>query len=53
MVGGLPVHKRYDDCCPPSLINGKLNFGSPGQVMCGSGMTGGVKIKGSSKSKSC
>ena len=51
MVGGQPVYRAYDDCCPPSLIGGKLNFGQPGRPGCGAGMTGGArKSKKSSKS---
>ena len=50
MVGGQPVYKAYDDCCPPSLIGGTLKFGQPGRPSCGAGMTGGSR-KSSKTSK--
>ena len=43
MIAGQPVFKAYDDCCPPSLVGGKLKFGAPGKSTCGSGMRGGAK----------
>jgi len=53
-VGGLPVYKKYDDCCPPTIIGGKLNFSAPDQPSCGLGAIrgGGKKSKSKSKSKS-
>lgn len=46
MIAGQPAYKSYDDCCPPSLIGGKLHFGKPGSPTCGSGMTGGARKSG-------
>ena len=43
IIAGQPVYKSYDDCCPPSLVGGKLNFGQPGRPNCGSGMSGGAR----------
>jgi len=52
MIAGQPVYKSYDDCCPPSLVGGKLKFGAPGKSTCGSGMRGGAKkSRRSSKSR--
>jgi hypothetical protein len=52
MIAGQPVYKSYDDCCPPSLVGGKLKFGAPGKSTCGSGMRGGAKkSRKSSKSR--
>lgn len=36
-IAGLPVYKSYDDCCPPAIINGQLQFGAPDQSVCGFG----------------
>jgi hypothetical protein len=49
MVAGQPVYRSYDDCCPPSLIGGKLNFGQPGRPSCGAGMAGGARVNKTSK----
>ena len=45
-VGGMPVYKGYDDCCPPTLTNGSLTFGGPNQPVCGFGA-----IKGGGRSR--
>ena len=45
-IAGMPVHKGYDDCCPPALINGSLQSGGPNTSVCGYGaMRGGRKNK--------
>jgi hypothetical protein len=53
MIGGLPVYKSYDDCCPPAIIGGKLVFGGPDQSLCGLGAIrgGGKKSKKNNKTK--
>lgn len=58
MIAGLPVYQKYDDCCSPSIVGGKLklsSMNSPGTPMCGSGASqsgGAKKSKKSKKSKS-
>lgn len=45
-IAGLPVYKAYDDCCPPAIVNGGLQFGAPDQPVCGLGA-----IKGGGRRK--
>jgi hypothetical protein len=45
-IAGMPVYKAYDDCCPPAIVGGKLQFGTPGQPVCGFGA-----VKGGSRNK--
>lgn len=40
-VAGRAVVKSYDDCCPPALVGGKLQFGAPDQPVCGLGAVRG------------
>jgi len=40
-IGGRPVYKAYDDCCPPAIIGGNLMFGAPDQPVCGFGAVRG------------
>ena len=48
-VGGQPVYKHYDDCCPPAIVGGQLVFGGPDQAVCGSGAVRGGGRKHSKK----
>ena len=49
-IGGQPVYKQYDDCCPPAIVGGQLQFGSPDQAVCGFGaVKGGGRRKRSRK----
>ena len=41
MIAGQPVNKGYDDCCPPAIVGGQLQFPSPDQPMCGLGAVRG------------
>ena len=50
-IAGLPVYKAYDDCCPPALVGGKLQFGAPDQPVCGLGAIKGGNRHRKSKSK--
>jgi hypothetical protein len=52
-IGGQPVYKAYDDCCPPAIVNGQLKFGAPDQAVCGFGAVkgGSRQNKKSKKSK--
>jgi hypothetical protein len=44
MIGGQPVNKGYDDCCPPAIVGGQLQFPSPDQPICGLGaIRGGAR----------
>lgn len=45
-IAGMPVYKAYDDCCPPAIVGGKLQFGAPDQPVCGFGA-----VKGGSRCK--
>lgn len=47
-IAGMPVYKAYDDCCPPAIVGGKLQFGAPDQPVCG---FGAVKGGGRNKNK--
>lgn len=49
MIAGQPEIRKYDDCCPPALIGGKLKFGLPGKSTCGGNMGGGARKKQRSK----
>lgn len=44
-IAGLPVYKSYDDCCPPAIVNGQLQFGAPDQPVCGFGAVKGGSRK--------
>ena len=44
-IGGMPVYKAYDDCCPPAIVNGQLKFGAPDQAVCGFGAVKGGSRK--------
>ena len=44
-IGGMPVYKGYDDCCPPAIIGGNLAFGSPDKSVCGYGAMKGGNVK--------
>jgi len=44
-IGGMPVYKAYDDCCPPAIVNGQLKFGAPDQAVCGFGAVKGGSPK--------
>jgi hypothetical protein len=49
-IAGMPVYKAYDDCCPPAIVGGKLQFGAPDQPVCGFGaVKGGGRKKKSTK----
>ena len=49
-IAGQPVYKQYDDCCPPAIVGGNLQFGSPDQAVCGFGaVKGGGRRKHSKK----
>lgn len=49
MIGGLPGRAKYDSCCQPALIDGKLTQGKNTESLCGHQMGG--KSKTSKKSK--
>ena len=44
-IAGLPVYKGYDDCCPPAIVGGQLQFGAPDQPVCGFGAVKGGSRK--------
>lgn len=50
-IAGMPVYKAYDDCCPPAIVGGKLQFGAPGQPVCGFGAVKGGGRNYNNKSK--
>lgn len=51
MIAGQPVYSGYDDCCPPAIVGGKLEFASPDKPLCGLGAVaaGGARRRRSSK----
>lgn len=50
MIGGLPGRAKYDSCCQPVIINGKLTQGSSTLSVCGNQMAGSY-LKKSNKQK--
>ena len=50
-IAGQAVVKSYDDCCPPALVGGKLQFGAPDQPVCGLGAVRGGGRRKSRKSR--
>ena len=50
-IAGQSVVKAYDDCCPPALVGGKLQFGAPDQPVCGLGAVRGGGRRKSRKSR--
>lgn len=50
MIGGLPGRAKYDSCCQPAVIGGKLVQGQDTQALCGNQM-GGKRSSKKSKSK--
>lgn len=51
-IAGQAVVKSYDDCCPPAIVGGKLQFGAPDQPVCGLGaVRGGSRRKHHSMKK--
>jgi hypothetical protein len=40
MIGGLPGRAKYDSCCQPALIDGKLTQGKDTEALCGHQMGG-------------
>ena len=51
MIAGLPVYQKYDDCCPPAVVGGKLKLSNIGEPICNAGVnkTGGSKSKRTNK----
>ena len=43
-IAGMPVYDKYDDCCQPALVSGKLVEGGNAGAICGNQM-GGSKNK--------
>ena len=54
MIAGLPIYQKYDDCCPPAVIGGKLKLSNIGEPICNSGVNkmGGSKSKRNNKNTS-
>ena len=50
-IAGQPVYQQYDDCCPPAIIGGQMNFGAPDQAVCGFGAVKGGSRKRVNKFK--
>lgn len=51
MIGGLPGRTKYDSCCQPAVIGGKLLQGKDTQSLCGNQMGGKRKSKKTKKTK--
>jgi len=49
MIGGLPGRAKYDSCCQPAIIGGKLTQGKGTGAMCGHQMGGKRSSKGKGK----
>lgn len=51
MIAGLPIYQKYDDCCPPAVVGGKLKLSNIGDPICNAGVnkTGGSKSKRTNK----
>ena len=39
-IAGMPVYDKYDDCCQPALVSGKLVEGGKAGAICGNQMGG-------------
>lgn len=52
MIGGLPTVDKYDRCCPPAIIGGRLVQSATGQSLCGSQIGAGKKKSGGKKKSS-
>ena len=42
-IAGMPVYDKYDDCCQPALVRGKLVEGGKAGAICGNQMGGKTK----------
>ena len=51
MIGGLPGRAKYDSCCQPAIIGGKLTQGKGTEAICGHQMGGKQKNKKQNNSK--
>jgi len=51
MIGGLPGRSKYDSCCQPAVIDGKLVQGKDTQAICGHQMGGSANKKGKKSHK--
>lgn len=40
MIGGLPGRAKYDSCCQPAIVDGKLTQGKDTEAICGHQMGG-------------
>jgi hypothetical protein len=49
MIGGLPGRAKYDSCCQPAIVDGKLTQGKDTEAICGHQMGGKRKGRKSSK----
>lgn len=52
MIGGLPGRAKYDSCCQPAIIGGKLTQGKGTEAICGHQMGGKHKKTVNKKQRS-
>lgn len=50
-IAGMPVYDKYDDCCQPALVSGKLVEGGKAGAICGNQMGGVNKKRKTQKNK--
>lgn len=48
-IAGMPVYNKYDDCCQPALVSGKLVEGGKAGAICGNQMGGENKKRKTQK----